>query len=126
MGEDQIFLARLQISSDELVQSSSDFYTYFTSVPNQLTSRRDKVSDLTTSINAVNQMVDSGVKCHLYVFTIRAKLYLSASKRRLISKKELLRSIVGDTSFSRSSRLKCIVGFAFAIAVTLKQAIFTA
>jgi glycosyltransferase involved in cell wall biosynthesis len=126
MGEDQVFLAKLQIDSELLMQSSSSFYTYFTNVPNQLTSRTDKILNLTASIIEVNKIIELSAKTRMYVFTIRAKMYLSASKRKLIARHELIHSIVGNTSFSSINKLKCLVGFVFAIAATLKQDIFTA
>ena len=124
MGEDQVFLAKLKIDTREWVLSKTLFYTYFTNVPNQLTSSPDKVMELKSSLFKINEVADSISWRLIYIYVIRAKLYLTAYKKNVITGKTVIESILGNSGDDLQNRLKCFVGYFMTCLFLLKQAMF--
>jgi glycosyltransferase involved in cell wall biosynthesis len=77
MGEDQVFLARVLATSPDIESNPGVIYKYLMNVPNQLTSKKENIAGLVSSVNLTKHLIYSTpnkYKIVTTVFTLRMLL----------------------------------------------------
>lgn len=83
MGEDQVFFARVLAKSPTIEFNKNCIYTYYKSIPNQLTSRKFDSAALEVSINEIvnlHPLPDGNYDRYLRLLTFKMSLTLLAKK----------------------------------------------
>ena len=80
MGEDQVFLAELQIDSKEISTSRDIFYTYLTNQVQSLSQDKKAIGEVATSNLYLKNMFNQGLLKHRYQKVILLRMLLTEMK----------------------------------------------
>ena len=81
MGEDQAFLATLNMREGDVFYTRRHFYKYFIGDPQQLTSNRDSILEINSAMEKVQEILKLGNQIEDYVYIIWARLLLTSIKK---------------------------------------------
>jgi glycosyltransferase involved in cell wall biosynthesis len=111
MGEDQVFLSRLNLKKDDVYFVDRLFYTYFIGSDSQLTKRQDVVLELESSLVYVQEIIRNNAKIENYIYIINARLILTAWKQRVYSNTEFIKQLSGGARIPLRKRVYWILAF---------------
>lgn len=80
MGEDQLFLCKLELDSSSIKYVDKVFYTYNTNVADQLTSQPEAISDLVPAIHQLSSLTMDKTRKFSYIHVVQIKLIMTAIK----------------------------------------------
>ncbi len=118
MGEDQVFLVRLQIKFQEVEYVDKVFYSYCAGHENQLTGNALAISQIRGSIQDVIKCIQEREKLEAYTFVILARLIVTALKNGHYRVTEFTNLFFGRSKVSLKKRANLVFGF-------LKVSIYT-
>jgi glycosyltransferase involved in cell wall biosynthesis len=111
MGEDQVFLSRLNLKKDDVYFVDRLFYTYFIGSGSQLTKRQDVVLELESSLVYIQEIIRNDAKIENYIYIINARLILTAWKQGVYSNMEFLKQLSGGARLPLRKRICWILAF---------------
>lgn len=111
MGEDQVFLARLNIQDCDLEYIDDSFYTYSIGSNSQLTKDKESVLEIQKSILLVRRIILSEKRFEDYLYILNARMALTAYKWKGVSKIEFIKYLVGGKELNWRKRRSWIFAF---------------
>lgn len=81
MGEDQIFVARLNLNDQEIIYSHKIVYTYVTNRSGQVTGNHTHYADLACSIVKLGEVLEGGDDLHPYILGLFLRQAMTGIKR---------------------------------------------
>jgi glycosyltransferase involved in cell wall biosynthesis len=111
MGEDQVFLSRLNLKKDDAYFIDRLFYTYFIGSDSQLTKRQDVLLELESSLAYIQEIIKKNTKIEKYIYIINARLILTAWKQGVYSNMEFLKQLSGRARIPLRKRIYWIFAF---------------
>ena len=123
MGEDQVFLASLHLKMSDIQFSDNCFYSYFTNVEEQLTSDKSRISELRESIIEVENISQRSSSTSSYVFVLRAKMILTAYRRKIYSFQEFWPKFFLGPKGPLNNRFKSLQGSILVLYYVVKKAL---
>lgn len=120
MGEDQIFLARLNLQEEDIEYFDSCFYSYFTGIKSQATLDHARVFEIKKSIDEIDKLIKSSTVAANYVYVVRARMILTALKNYVISPKRFA-LLFFATTHNSAKRRKSLGSFLWVLTQILKR-----
>ena len=120
MGEDQIFLARLNLQEDDIEYFDSCFYSYFTGIKSQATLDYARVQEIKKSIDEIEKLIKSSTLVANYVYVLRARMILTALKNHVIPPKSF-RLLFFATTHNSARRRESLGSFLWVLAQIFKR-----
>ncbi len=121
MGEDQVFLARLQIKSRDIQYFDTCFYSYFSNLESQLTSNQSKISEIREAIMDLDEISRNLHFRRLYIYVLRSRMLLTAYKNGVYSFQEFLLAFLGVSKGPLQYRVNCLQGSILVASYILKR-----
>jgi glycosyltransferase involved in cell wall biosynthesis len=95
MGEDQLFLASIDLNEDEVLYSESVLYKYFSGSSDQLTNKKSAISTIVTTIREFKYfMIERSFDLNPYVFVLFARLVITSLKNKTTRPLEMARLLM--------------------------------
>jgi glycosyltransferase involved in cell wall biosynthesis len=111
MGEDQVFLAQLNMKESEVEYIDDYFYTYFKGSDSQLTMKEESIAQVQKAILEVEDFIFREKVVERYLYVLNARLAFTALKYREYSIFKFVSYFVGKSKLDLSKRFYWILGF---------------
>lgn len=115
MGEDQAYLATLNIREEDVFYTRRHLYKYFIGDPQQLTSNSDSILEIKSAMEKVQEILKLGNQSEDYVYIIWARLLLTSIKRRVVSFPDVFRYIFTNSKPITKSQMRKFNAIAFVL-----------
>lgn len=108
MGEDQVMLAKLNLSTDEIAISPENFYDYYSGSDAQLTANMFAVAEVQKSLENIELIVQDFPSSSNLILVMRSRLLITCFKHGYISKRRFASNFLGLSAPSLRQRMRII------------------